>query len=385
VLSSLFKRLLCIGTMLLAFDSSYAQVVYLEDANFDTLKDQARLTGKNIMLVCCTEWCAPCQELKKNHFKDTSVSDVVNNKFVVSYYDMEKGRGLAIGKKYGIREYPTMIFLNAEGRFLKRLEGYYRKVNDFIDALKGVDGLQYDLYPGISTSLNLLFPAFYNHYFESRKKEMVSSDVVDAYLDKQKNLYSEVNWRIMQTLGHGPKYDSFIYNNYPQYVKLYNAEATLKVNRIIIKMLKDITAAHDLNKMEQLIGFMRKNGFSDEIVLERKLSFYGKTGMDWDLFNDLLNEFMTKYNGTVTKFCDDVLSQAFPAKLGHTFLRWIDAKLKTDSSAWLYIYKGLFLEADKQTAEAEKMYNKALESVDTANREVYISLIKNRQKVLHTK
>lgn len=385
MLTSLFKRLLCFGTMLLAFDSSYAQVVYVEDPNFATLKEQARLMGKNIMLVCCTEWCAPCLELKKNYFKDTSVGDIVNNKFVVGYYDMEKGGGLEIGKKYGVREYPTMIFLNAEGRFLERIVGYFSKINDFINALKGVDGLQFDMYPGISTSLNLPFPAFYSQYFESRKKEKVSSDVVDAYLDKQINLYSEVNWRIMLTLDHGPKYDSFIYNNYPQYVKLYNAEATLKINMIISKMLKDITAAHDLNKMEQLIGFMRRNKFSDEIVMRRKLSFYGKTGMDWDLYNDLLNEYMTKYNGTVTMFCDDVLSQAFPVKLGHTFLHWIDAKLKNDSSTWLYIYKGLFLEADKQIGEAEKMYKIALESVDIANREIYINLIKNRQKVLHKK
>jgi thiol-disulfide isomerase/thioredoxin len=335
------------------------------------------------MIVCCTEWCGPCKTLKNEHLKDSLVNNFVSNNFIIASYDMEKGFGVTLAKKYGIVSYPTIIILDHHGKMLSRIEGAFAKIEHFQEALKTASAIKESVYPGVSISINLAFPPFYNAFFESKKKKKVQSQVVDAYLNNQNNLFSEVNWRVMLVHGTGPRFDTFIYNNYPKLRKLYGPEATVKINKIITKRLNESVSTKDTIPFKKLISFMYANQFPEKNILERKLLFYGKTALNWPEYTKLLNRYMSNFDESLTGFCMDVFANKHPKELGDTLIFWINKKLEKEPSPWLYLFKGLFLEAKQQQAEAEGMYQKAIEAASDTAKDIFRDRIKEMQKQLY--
>jgi thioredoxin-related protein len=361
---------------------SYSQEIFLEAPDFNTIQKQAIDSAKKIMIVCCTEWCGPCKALKTVHLRDSSVRDFVNKNYIIASYDMEKGFGVTVAKKYGIMEYPTIIILNYDGKMLSRIKGFFSNVANFLEALKNASVIRESLYPGVSVSLNLAFPQFYNDFFESKKKKKVQTDVVDAYLNSQNDLFSEVNWRIMLTCETGLPFDTFIYNNYPKLKSLYGPEAELKINKIINKKLYEAVSSKDTIQFQKLISFMHANQFSEKNILERKLLFYGKTALNWSEYTKLLNRYMSTFDESLLGYCMHVYEHKRLKELGDTFMFWINKKLEKSPSSWLYLFKGLFLEAKQQQSEAEAMYQKAIELASSATKDIFRNRIKEMQKQL---
>lgn len=64
------------------------------------------------------------QDDGKNVFTKKSVGDYFNANFVNARFDMEKGEGREIAAKYGVRSYPTYLFLNGEGELVSQNTGY---------------------------------------------------------------------------------------------------------------------------------------------------------------------------------------------------------------------------------------------------------------------
>ena len=69
-------------------------------------------------------WCGPCKLMEKNVFTDKNVADFYNKNFVNARIDMEKGEGRDLAIKYGVRSYPTFLFLNGEGDVVGKELGY---------------------------------------------------------------------------------------------------------------------------------------------------------------------------------------------------------------------------------------------------------------------
>ena len=58
------------------------------------------------------------------------------NKHFVSYkLDMERGEGPALGKKYGVKAFPTMLFMDAEGNVRHTIVGS-KSANELIEEAK---------------------------------------------------------------------------------------------------------------------------------------------------------------------------------------------------------------------------------------------------------
>lgn len=88
----------------------------------DALK-VAKTEGKLLFVDCFTTWCGPCKMLSKVVFKDSLVADYFNRHFVNLKMDMEKGEGIDLRKKYEVRGYPTLLFLDSNGEVVYRLLG----------------------------------------------------------------------------------------------------------------------------------------------------------------------------------------------------------------------------------------------------------------------
>lgn len=65
--------------------------------------------------------------MERNIFSLKTVGDYYNSNFINAHFDMEKGEGRQIAQKFGIRSYPTYLFLNGNGELILKNYGYMQE------------------------------------------------------------------------------------------------------------------------------------------------------------------------------------------------------------------------------------------------------------------
>jgi thiol-disulfide isomerase/thioredoxin len=117
------KKIFVIQLLLLIAIGMFGQGIEFEQGTFQQALDKAKQENKMVFMDCYTTWCGPCKSLAKNIFPQKEVGDVFNQKFVNVKMDMEKGEGIALQKKYSITAFPTLLFLDAEGKVVHKKVG----------------------------------------------------------------------------------------------------------------------------------------------------------------------------------------------------------------------------------------------------------------------
>lgn len=133
----------------------YSPFLSAQGINFESLSlDQAMSKASNpaepklILVDCYTTWCIPCLEMAQQEFPKQVAGDYFNPKFVSVKFDMEKGEGKEIGKKYNVTAYPTFLILNAQGQEINRVVGkataeeFIKKVESALDPKNSLAGLK---------------------------------------------------------------------------------------------------------------------------------------------------------------------------------------------------------------------------------------------------
>lgn len=123
-------------TLLLSFFvgiSSFAQTASSAHADytfnfyegtFNQALKEAVKKKKIIFVDAFTSWCGPCKMMNNSTFKDKTAGDYFNQNMISMKIDMEKGEGPEFAMKYGVRAYPTLLFINAKGEVIHRVLGY---------------------------------------------------------------------------------------------------------------------------------------------------------------------------------------------------------------------------------------------------------------------
>lgn len=84
----------------------------------------AKSTGKIIFIDAYTEWCGPCKRMAATTFMDEGVAKLFNGKFINLKIEMEKSvDGPNVAKMYGVRAYPTLLFIDGDGKLKKSVVG----------------------------------------------------------------------------------------------------------------------------------------------------------------------------------------------------------------------------------------------------------------------
>lgn len=99
-------------------------IEFQHDLAWKELLAKAKESNKVIFVDAFTTWCGPCKMMAKNVFPDKEVGEYFNATFVNAKIDMEKGEGPDIAQKYGVRAYPTYLFVNGEGELVHSGLGY---------------------------------------------------------------------------------------------------------------------------------------------------------------------------------------------------------------------------------------------------------------------
>lgn len=107
---------------------------------------QSRETGKLIFVDAYATWCGPCKAMAANVFTDGSVGAFYNKNFINFKMDCEKGDGIPFSRKYGVTAYPTLYFIDANGKAVKTaiggrdIEGFLQLGKEVIQSNGGGNG-----------------------------------------------------------------------------------------------------------------------------------------------------------------------------------------------------------------------------------------------------
>ncbi len=123
---------LCLGfalVVLLSFTNKHAENKMAGGIKFSTFSiskamAQAKKSNKLIFIDVHTSWCGPCKEMAHTTFQDNAVAKKFNSKFINLKIDAEKSSdGPALSKKYSVSAYPTLLWINSEGKLVKKVVG----------------------------------------------------------------------------------------------------------------------------------------------------------------------------------------------------------------------------------------------------------------------
>ncbi|MCY0978083.1 thioredoxin family protein [Chryseobacterium wangxinyae] len=98
--------------------------IKFQDIPFKDLIAKAKKENKLVFIDAYASWCGPCKMMEKNVFTKKTVGDFYNKNFINARIDMEKGEGREVAQKFGVRSYPTYLFLNGDGELVSQNYGY---------------------------------------------------------------------------------------------------------------------------------------------------------------------------------------------------------------------------------------------------------------------
>ncbi len=100
-----------------------AQGIEFFKGSFEEAKAMAAEEGRLIFVDAYTTWCGPCKRMSKNVFPQAAVGDFFNAQFINMKIDMEKGEGRDFQRNYQVRAFPTLLFLDSDGKVVHKKIG----------------------------------------------------------------------------------------------------------------------------------------------------------------------------------------------------------------------------------------------------------------------
>jgi thiol:disulfide interchange protein len=98
--------------------------IHFADRQWQQTLQLAKKNRQLIFVDAYATWCGPCKDLKIQTFANAEVAAYFNAHFVNVSLDMEKGEGLKFADQYEVQSYPTLLFIDGNGRIVKRSEGF---------------------------------------------------------------------------------------------------------------------------------------------------------------------------------------------------------------------------------------------------------------------
>lgn len=84
---------------------------------------KAKAEDKLLFVDAFAKWCGPCKAMAKNVFTQEKVGTYFNRNFINLKLDMEEADGITFGHKYPVSAYPTLFFLDGDGKVIKSVRG----------------------------------------------------------------------------------------------------------------------------------------------------------------------------------------------------------------------------------------------------------------------
>jgi thiol-disulfide isomerase/thioredoxin len=120
------QRTLLILSLVLAINIGIAQDsgIQFSDKTWNEILVEAKESNKLIFMDAYTTWCGPCKIMSKKVFPLEEVGEFYNDNFINVKRDMEKGEGVELAVLYKVAAYPTLLYIDGDGKLVHRGVGY---------------------------------------------------------------------------------------------------------------------------------------------------------------------------------------------------------------------------------------------------------------------
>ncbi len=297
-------------SLLAAVLFSAAQGIIFEDnATFEKVLAKAKAENKLIFMDCYTTWCGPCKRLAADVFPKEEVGNYFNAKFINTKFDMEKGEGPSIAAEFGVRAYPTLLWIDGNRKVVHRAVGMLDP-QSLINAGKQANNQT----PGLMEALKAKYEAgersseFMLSYVDALFNEGVNFDKeFEEWLKSlnDKNLQDEkITRNIFNFTTHvrSPGM-AYLMKNKNYYNQLIGEKVVAgKLNQLAEKAMKEALAKNDKSFFDAGIKVLQTYNSADAAEQINKLSMdYAARLNDWDAYDKHASAFIKK-SGTQDAF-----------------------------------------------------------------------------------
>jgi tetratricopeptide (TPR) repeat protein len=245
-----------------------------------------------------------------NMFTNDSIADYYNKTFICASFDMEKGEGMNLRRKYVVNAYPSLIFITPDENMVHERVGAPQKVSDYFEmakiALNPEEGLSAYLkkYKAGNNS-----PQFIQTYLvRLAEAYMPVNLVLKQYFATQSeaDLFNRVNWNIIYKFVNGDKDNEatfdFLFKHRSEYAKIYSKDSVNnKISEVYLMALRGVAydnpnpkIADSLYKADK--DKVKSSGFeeAEKVIFTADLEWLQRKGKSQE-FLDLAYENMDKY------------------------------------------------------------------------------------------
>ncbi len=96
---------------------------FIKSDQLSKVLEEATRTDQIVFMDIYTTWCAPCKLMDEYVFTDPDTRKFMNENFINYKVDAEKDNGQVVATIYGASSYPTLVFVDKNGKVLARREG----------------------------------------------------------------------------------------------------------------------------------------------------------------------------------------------------------------------------------------------------------------------
>ena len=354
--------------------------------------EASKTENKPIFMDCYTVWCGPCKWMSANIFTRDDVADYFNEEYICVKFDMEKGEGLEIAKEFGIRAYPTLLYLSGDKEILLKAVGASRNPEDYVNNGKKAKDPKANMpYYMNNKEENFDDPAFMKEYFSiMAHANMVDAEEANKYLQQfpAEEWASDDNWTIIRMTIQDPSSEAFQYmlKNEKTFTDKYGDEALSFMSDILYYdlMRRAYRAKTDEQKAEyeEYKTEVLNSGFSNIEYVEFQVeSFEYKRAGDWDAYCKLNVENGDQYieedaealNSIAWDFYENTTNPDYLAQA----LKWAEKAVELDDAHHIMDTYASLLYATGDLAKALEVEEEALKKAHAngENGESYQKLI----------
>jgi len=96
---------------------------FVKSDRLSKVLEKASRNDEIVFMDIYTTWCAPCKLMDEYVFTDPDTRKFMNENFINYKVDAEKGNGQTVATMYGASTYPTLVFIDKDGKVLARRQG----------------------------------------------------------------------------------------------------------------------------------------------------------------------------------------------------------------------------------------------------------------------
>lgn len=293
----LLGGLLLWGLLSVAQDRSVA----FKDISFQEALAKAKQSNKLLFVDCYTSWCGPCKMLAKEVFTNNEVADYFNERFVALKVDCEKGEGPKLREQFGVSSYPTLLFIDGEGKVVNKIMGASKQPHFLTKVKEGLDPKNSLSHKEKEYEAGNRDRAFVLDLIASCKKQKEAGKARKVALEflstlSEEEMFSKEIWDVVRDYyvsSYGSAWWNFILEHSDQYAEIVGKEAVVnKIGETLHPYLFGFSCGH--NKSENKQDFETYKAVVDRYQPKQKETLYAfiKLGKS-ESFDDFNGYFKT--------------------------------------------------------------------------------------------